>query len=138
MLLIYSIHRTPRVDYIFELLLAEIAGFNIKITTDKNEYRSYEGPSINYSFETLKQKEILVQPNGLLFQSSITSLQAIIDKTSDEFSLRLEGDKMDKNIFDPFAAAFYLVTRYEEYLPLLPTGLVASRQNPPYYLSTAY
>ena len=120
MLLIYSTHITPRVDYIFKLMLEEIAGFKINITTNKQEYLSYEGPSVNYSFETLKQNEVFVEPNGLLFQSSITALRAIIDKQNDESYLYLEGDVVDKNIFDPFAAAFYLVSRYEEYLSFAP------------------
>ena len=106
MLLIYSKHITPRLDYIFKLMLEEIAGFEINITTHQNEYLRYEGPSVNYSSEKLKQKEVSIKPNGLLFQSSITALQATIDKTNADFYLYLEGEYIDKNIFDPFAAAF--------------------------------
>ena len=101
-------------------MLEEIAGLEISITADKQEYLSYEGPSVNYSFENIKQKEVCIEPNGLLFQSSITPLLAIIDKQNDDSYLYLEGDNVNKNTFDPFAAAFYLVSRYEEYLPFTP------------------
>jgi hypothetical protein len=101
-------------------MMEDLAGFSIKITNDRSEYSQFEGPSINYSNEKIKEKEILFAPNGLLFQNSITRLKAFIDREDDNVFLYLEGNNISRNVFDPFAASFYLVSRYEEYLHFIP------------------
>lgn len=120
MLFLYSEHITPRIEYIFKFILEDLAGFEIKITSNIYEYEVYSGPSINYSSKKLKEKEVTVIPNGFLYQSGITNVKASISKKEETAFLYLEGDKIDPTVFDPFAAAFFLVSRYEEYLPFIP------------------
>jgi hypothetical protein len=120
LLLIYSAHITPRVEYIFRFVLEKLAGLKIKLTNEGNEYSGYKGPSVNYSKGRIKEKEIFFEPNGLLFQDSITALNAVINREDDNILLYLEGDNISKNVFDPFAASFYLISRYEEYLDFIP------------------
>jgi hypothetical protein len=66
----------------------------------------------------LKENELHVVPNGLLFQNTIVICKATIQR-GESIPLFLKGDGIREDVFDPFAAAFYLVTRYEEYLPFV-------------------
>ena len=64
LLLVYSAYITSRVEYIFNHLLGELVGIEIRITGNLNEYQAYEGPSLNYSELKIKSNEINISPNG--------------------------------------------------------------------------
>jgi hypothetical protein len=108
------------VEYIFNHLLGELAGIEIKLTDVLNEYQAYEGPSLNYSGQKIKPNEINIVPNGLLFANTITPLNVSIKKNEDKIFLYLGGENIEAYLFDPFAASFYLLSRYEEYFSFQP------------------
>ena len=120
LLLVYSAYITSRVQYIFNQLLAELAGIEIKLTDDATKYMAYEGPSLNYSQQKIKPNEIHILPNGLLFAKTITPLTVSIKKTENKVFLYFNGENIEAQLFDPFAASFYLLSRYEEYLSFQP------------------
>ncbi len=90
----------------------ELCGQPFRITTDKTEFLNTQGLRINYSTEVIGDIFHL-HPHSLLFESDIQP--QVIDFTAGElpFFFATPGD----HPFDILAASFYLVSRYEEYLP---------------------
>lgn len=114
MILVFTENNTSRFQYITDLLLRQLCCVQPDITTDKSVYQSHTGPKINYSKEPVDDKELHIVPHGLLFENSIQP-QSITCSNNNGVNVffQTEGDIG----FDVFAASFYLVSRYEEYLP---------------------
>ncbi len=112
--MIYSHTITPRLLYITRFILGEITDIPFHITTDIEEYTHFNGAKINYSQQQIDQTEIWIKPAELLFETNIKE-QAIscVNKTGYKIFYKTSGD-LD---FDLLAASFYLISRYEEYLP---------------------
>lgn len=120
MLLVYCEHITPRVSYIFNYLLHTLCGFEPQLTTDETAYRQHNAASLNYSNRSIKADEIHIRPNGLLFLDTIVPCEAVIKQSEKDVQLFLKANNVDAAVFDVFAASFFLITRYEEYLPYTP------------------
>ena len=107
---------TDRVAYTFDLLLEDLLGLDFALTTDAERFKAEEGPKMHYGDERLCDAPFVKSVN-LLFERNISE--------KDTQSIDFEGVKglfpvFGKNLlmpFDVFAASFYLVSRYEEYLP---------------------
>ncbi len=121
MLLLYARTITPRFEYIANLFLRDLVGMDFIFTTDETELRETEGPKINYSSKVIKGA-INICPDGLLFDDKITAVNPTTGKWGKlpAMCMSPEGYSLP---FDVFSAAFYLVTRYEEYLPFKPDNL---------------
>ncbi|HVT86178.1 MAG TPA: polysaccharide deacetylase family protein [Chitinophagaceae bacterium] len=121
MLLFYCENISPRIEYIARFMLEDICGFEIKIICDEAEYLSFPGPSLNYSNRPFNKKEIQINPAFLLFEDSLTPVNPRIEKKRSEIKFYLPGKNSDQWVNDPFAASFFLVSRYEEYFPFTPS-----------------
>ena len=113
-MLLYCQNNTPRLSFAVEFIGKELFDDPIHITTVKEEFAAYEGPKINYSAEEISGSEYFIKPVLLLFEHEIRS-QAI-----DCFELNFYKAFFETSgdfPFDIFAACFYLLSRYEEYLP---------------------
>jgi hypothetical protein len=113
-LLIFVPKITPRVEYTFELIFKTILGIEPIFTTKTDEFIQSELPKINYSHTNLSSG-LFLKAYPILFQKNITD-QTI--EVVDYQQMQLFFPTSDDSFlpFDPFACAFYLVTRYEEYL----------------------
>jgi hypothetical protein len=113
-LLIYSSSSSSRLEYICNTLFNK----EVSITTDKLAYLNYSLAKINYSEEQLSEHDFKISPSGLLFQKNIQDQQ--ID-CFDWNGLKC-FNKTDSGAipFDLFSAAFFLISRYEEWLPFSP------------------
>lgn len=111
MLLIYSPITNPRLTYICTTLFR----YEVRITQDKLFYQSTSTAKINYSNERISDNEIQIIPHGLIFQNSIEAqtIQCFNWKAVPAF-FQTSNSVIP---FDIFSAAFYLITRYEEWLP---------------------
>jgi hypothetical protein len=105
---------TPRLQYIFDFLGKEIMQQGLELTTNKQTFLEYSKSCINYSTERLRADELFIEAHPLLFQKTII-LQEIscFDVNGYKAFFKTNGDYP----FDIFAASFYLISRYEEYLP---------------------
>ncbi|MFI5220010.1 MAG: polysaccharide deacetylase family protein [Bacteroidia bacterium] len=122
MLLIYTSAVTPRLKYIFDLILGELLGVNYNFTTDKEEFVSFGGTKLNYSEHPFGD-ELFFYSVRLLFEKGIEDQNPVVF----EWNPAPGGASAIKALFathpkyifpfDPFAASFFLVSRYEEYLP---------------------
>lgn len=113
-MLLYCKTITPRLQYICDFIGNILTGKGISITTDKNLYENETGARINYSDTLITPGEFWLKPHPLLFEKDIHS-QVIdcFDVTAYKGFFRTNGDFP----FDFLAASFYLLSRYEEYMP---------------------
>ena len=114
MLLFYTNNITPRLQYIVDFFSKELFDEPIKLITDSAVFLRFEGPTINYSGKEYSEKEFFIKNTPLLFERNI-STQPIecFELNFHKAFFATSGDYP----FDIFAACFYLLSRYEEYLP---------------------
>ncbi len=115
MLLVYTHKITPRLTYTFKHFFTRILQVQVKFTTKVEEFIAHEGLKLTYSKKALGN-EIFIRSTDLLFEQGINDAEIIMGKWDGVacfFQTRQEATVS----FDVFAATFYLLSRYEEYLP---------------------
>ncbi len=118
MILVYCDHITERHRFIFDFIFGDILGINCQLSNVSSEFLNYAGAKINYSASAF-QDELHFRPHPLLGEKGITGQQIEISLWNGlPVFFLVEGNSAWP--FDPFALAFYLVSRYEEYLPFEP------------------
>ncbi len=115
MILIYSHKTTPRVRYIFKHIFTRILLIPVKFTTKVEDFVAYNGPKMTYT-KTPFGNEFFVKSNDLLFEQGVNDMEIIIQKW-DEIACFFNAGPKSSIPYDIFAASFYLISRYEEYLP---------------------
>ena len=115
MLLIYTQKVTPRITYSFKHICTSILGIPINFTSKIEEFIAHEGMKISYGKQSLGN-EIFVQNVDLLLEQGLSDIEVKVQKWEDIpcFFALSENSSIP---FDIFAATFYLLSRYEEYLP---------------------
>jgi hypothetical protein len=114
MLLIYTPQSTTRLQYICKFIFEEILHTSYSLTLDVQNFDKYDGNKINYSNKEFKNS-FQIAPNGLLFQHGIKAQQINCFKENNFIAFFKTNN--GNYPFDIFSAAFYLISRYEEYLP---------------------
>jgi len=114
-LLIYVPKITPRINYTFRQVCKRILGFNIDFTTKIEAFISFSGPKFSYSNQRLGN-EVFIQSYGILEEQGINDTEIIVSEWNGE-PYFFKTSKQSDIPFDIFSASFYLLTRYEEYLP---------------------
>ncbi len=110
-LLIYAQGVTARLSYIINELFPKAL-----LTDSREKFLSYTGVRINYSVEKLGDG-LWIVPHGLLYQTDIhQQIPECFEWEGMCVFFKTGGDIP----FDIFSAAFYLLSRYEEYLPYTP------------------
>lgn len=106
---------TGRVMYAMELLLGQLLGLEFDCTVDAELFNAYEGPKMQYGSQ--RQGEApFVKAVDLLFERHIheQSFRTVdFEGTVAPYAVYGQGNLLP---FDVFAASFFLVSRYEEYL----------------------
>lgn len=117
MLLIYVTHITPRTQYVFDLFFNNIVLLQYTLTADKAQFLEYPGPKISYA-DTALADELFFKSTPLLFETGTRYFELSgIDAREGEIHLKGFFATANSTLpFDVFASAFYLVSRYEEYL----------------------
>ncbi|ANH82699.1 hypothetical protein A8C56_18485 [Niabella ginsenosidivorans] len=116
-MLIYSKHITPRLQYIVQFFSKELGVEEWQLTNDAVAFNNYPGAKINYSHTVFDAPCLSIIPQGLLEQTGIKQ-QNILVKRSSNIPVFFCNESLVG--FDLFAASFYLLSRYEEYLPFEP------------------
>ncbi len=102
-----------RLEYIFDFIFKEILKTEIRFTLSQDEWNAHNGPKISYGFK--HSQGIHFGAHGLLFEKGIHFQKTTFTPSKKhKVFFQVKEGVME---FDPFAAAFFLVTRYEEYLP---------------------
>jgi hypothetical protein len=112
--LVFSHSITPRLQYIVDFF-SQYYGLPFKLTSDEERYiSSTDSCKINYGYHRLDVNEIFIHSHALLFESSVRQVKVeCFEKNGHKAFFKAEGDFG----FDLFAAVFFLLARYEEYLP---------------------
>ena len=116
MLLVLTKKVTNRVGYIFRLLLEELQGIPVVFTRDTAEFENCSGPKLSYGVP-VSGASLYFGASELLFETGISVKTITCIDFEGNKAIFPVSDKISAFPFDPFAAAFYLVSRYEEYLP---------------------
>jgi hypothetical protein len=116
MLLIYTDKITNRIKYIFNLLLNDLLKVDYKLTSNKDEFKAFEDVKFSYAKHPI-DNELFFGCVNLLFERGISNIDLTFIENEGHPAFFPVYQKESVLPFDPFAAGFYLVSRYEEYLP---------------------
>jgi Family of unknown function (DUF7033) len=115
LILIYTKQTSPRLDHILSFIFKDIYGVDYRLITNKDEFLSSDTAKINYSDEPL-EGSIHITPINLLFETNILQKKIKVSEWEKQVIFFQTSENADIP-FDLFAASFYLISRYEEYLP---------------------
>ena len=115
MLLIYTHKITPRLTFTFKHLFTHILNLQVSFTSKIEEFIAHDGLKFSYTRQALGN-EMFVKSNELLFDQGIDYLDIAIGNWGEDICFFPAGGN-SVIPFDIFAASFYLISRYEEYLP---------------------
>jgi len=115
MLLIFTQKATPRLTYVFKHVFTRILGIEIGFTSTIEEFVAYNEAKISYGKQPMGN-ELFFQSEGLLVQQGIESVDITVKEWEDT-SCFFAVSSRSALPYDIFAASFYLLSRYEEYLP---------------------
>jgi hypothetical protein len=112
--IVYSEKITPRLRYITDFIGKEITGKAFELTNDAEVFKKYSGAKINYSHLSFEDCRFSIANCQLLFENAIKEQNiSCFNLNGFKAFFKTSGDYP----FDIFAASFYLLSRYEEYLP---------------------
>ena len=115
MLLVYTHKITPRLTYIFKHFFTRILGIPVKFTLKVEEFVAYNDLKLSYTKQPLGN-EFFIRSHELLFEQGINDVEIVMGKW-DDIDCFFQSRQAANLSFDVFAASFYLLSRYEEYLP---------------------
>ncbi len=114
-MLVYTPQINTRIEYLFRTIFEDIWHSSVQLTNDVQEFENYTGPKLNYSMRQLGE-ELFIESHGLLQERGISDQEIQIIKW-DDLPAFFQTSNYSAIPFDIFAASFYLLSRYEEYLP---------------------
>ncbi len=114
MILVYCNDITERVHHSFDFVFREALGVEVELSDDEERFRNYKGPRVNYSEERF-ENEFWIRPCELLFETDIYEFEVEVFRWEGH-PVFFRTDEDSSLPFDPFAAIFYFISRYEEYL----------------------
>ena len=115
MLLVYTQKITPRITYVFKHVCTQILGIKVGFTSRIEEFVAHEGMKLSYGKQSLAN-EVFIQNVDLLLEQGVNDLEVKVQDWDDVPCFFPVGEASSIP-FDIFAASFYLLSRYEEYLP---------------------
>lgn len=113
-LLIYSPKVTPRIKYIFNFIFREILSCDFEFTSIANDFINSDHPKFSYATAALGD-ELFFYCSAFLTKHTVELVH--FDETTfgdQKVPFAVENSALS---FDVFAASFYFLSRYEEYLP---------------------
>ena len=115
MLLVYTSKITPRLKFVFKQICTRILNLPVSFTNVIEEFIAHDSLKMSYGPQPLGS-EFFVRSNGLLLEQGLSDLELNVQTWEDTKCFFASGEKSHIP-FDIFSAAFYLLSRYEEYLP---------------------
>jgi hypothetical protein len=112
--IVYSHTLSPRLQYIIHFL-SHYFQHPFKLTASEQMYATSADFKINYSYQKIADDELYIAPHALLFETEKRHVQVKCFEHSNGYKAFFETSC--ELHFDLFAAIFFLLSRYEEYLP---------------------
>lgn len=121
MILIYSEQTSPRFIYACNFIFIEMMGIEYRITMNQDEFNSYQGMRLFYGKSNHPGSFPFIESSGLVFEKGINSKINIEPQYIKGVPvLFITNCKFQIVPFDIFSAVFFMLSRYEEYLPFVP------------------
>lgn len=117
-ILIYVPKETNRVRYVFNLVFDNLLKIKHQITKDLDAFQSADQPKMMYGIKA-HTDDLFFRAHGLLFERGVRNYEFKFSEYEGNPTFFQVYDADSVLPFDIFSAIFYLVTRYEEYLPFV-------------------
>ena len=115
MLLVYTPKITPRLKFVFKHICTRILNIPVSFTNVIEAFIAHDQLKMSYGSQPLGN-EFFVRSNGLLLEQGLSDLEFNVQPW-EETKCFFSSNEKSHLPFDIFSAAFYLLSRYEEYLP---------------------
>lgn len=116
MLLVLSSQYSPRLSYTLDWICSQWK-LDYEITDRPDRFSEFSGAKISYHPLFNGTKSIAIKPSGLLLEIGIQHQEAYYDQIGNMPVLFRDTSPFG---FDILSAVFYMLSRYEEYLPFQP------------------
>ncbi|HSI70118.1 MAG TPA: polysaccharide deacetylase family protein [Gillisia sp.] len=113
--MIYTPRVTSRVMYVFKHLCTHLLGLDLKFTTKIEEFIAHQGVKFSYGKKRLGN-ELFIQNVELLLEQGLSDPEIKVQNWEGTKCFFAVSENSDLP-FDIFAASFFMLSRYEEYLP---------------------
>jgi len=117
-MMIYSKYPTARLKYVLKFIFGEVYQAPYQITEQPGVLEHHNGCRIAYTEEKL-EGAFHIPVSGLLSQTGIKSMDLKI-RAMDDMKILYSAPGTTELQYDVFSAVFYMLSRYEEYLPFKP------------------
>ena len=114
-MLIYSTYNSPRLNYVLQLIFTQHLGITFTLTNDLQYFENANVPKLAYA-NTNNVNYLQIIPHPFLELSTVEK-QHFDTVLHNNVKCPYATKGVSILPFDVFAATFYLITRYEEYLP---------------------
>ena len=115
MLLVYSHKITPRLKYTFKHICTRILGIPVIFTTKVEDFIAHKNIKMSYTNQPLAN-EFYIRSHKILFEQGLSDIEIYVQDWEETKGFFSTSDKSFMP-YDIFAASFYLISRYEEYMP---------------------
>ncbi|GAA4962002.1 polysaccharide deacetylase family protein [Algibacter aquimarinus] len=115
MLLVYTHKISPRLKYVFRHICTRVLGVKVGFTNKIEEFIAHDSLKMSYTKQQLSN-EFFIKSHDILFEQGLSDVDINIHDWGNSKCFFYNGEKSTIP-FDIFSAAFYLLSRYEEYLP---------------------
>ncbi|MGJ5643512.1 polysaccharide deacetylase family protein [Formosa sp. S-31] len=115
MLLVYTHKITPRLRFTFNHICKRILRVPVSFTSVIEEFIAHDSLKMSYTKQPLGD-EMFIRSHDLLFEQGLSDVDINVQNWEDTKCFFFSSDKSVLP-YDIFAASFYLLSRYEEYLP---------------------
>lgn len=117
---IYSPSFSSRLQYVIGEIFENQLGLKVLTTSDKTEFNLLNIPKLSYG-EFIDESIPFIGAYGLLEEKDIINHNPQVSNFNNVPVLfQLKGDILSNLPYDPLSAIFYMLSRYEEYLPYKP------------------
>ncbi|SFC82628.1 polysaccharide deacetylase family protein [Algibacter pectinivorans] len=115
MLLVYTHKISPRLKYVFKHICTRVLGIEVSFTTKIETFIAHDSLKMSYTKQQLGN-EFYIKSHDILFEQGLNDIDIHIHTWEHTKCFFYLGEKSSIP-FDVFSASFYLLSRYEEYLP---------------------
>ena len=115
MLLVYTHNISPRLKYVFRHICTRVLGIKVDFTNTIENFIAHNSLKMSYTKQQLGN-EFFIKSHDILFEQGLNDIEIHVSDWGRTKCFFSNGEKSSLP-FDIFAAAFYMLSRYEEYLP---------------------
>ena len=117
MILIYSHEINHRVNYTLNQVFLRTLEIPISLTSSVDKFVNHSGPKLSYTHQPIAN-EFFVKSHTLLFEQGVYDFEICVENWAG-IPAFFKTNKVSKIPYDIFASTFYLISRYEEFLPYI-------------------